>query len=131
MAEQDCELTIKTLYGNYEWFSDVGKYGEIELDGYKKYMVQINVKMSYKLFSEIDIIEIYDNTGFLIQYSIELKELNELNYEFLFPIDKKLMESELKVYFKKFLPIDEKKIFSRRPMKIINTQIIKIPFLKI
>ena len=101
------------------------------MDGYKKYMVQINVKMSYKLFSEIDIIEIYDNTGFLIQYSIELKELNELNYEFLFPIDKKLMESELKVYFKKFLPIDEKKIFSRRPMKIINTQIIKIPFLKI
>src|SRR5579872_6295140 len=63
----------------------------------KKIMLNIIVFMDQWLSSQIDMIECYDSTGFLAQYSSAIKKPY---YEFRFLVNENLMNTELKIYFK-------------------------------
>jgi hypothetical protein len=129
----DTHVDIKTNTGYYDWCGN--DYAGEKHGVYLSYpstkplqiMLNIDITVDLKLWSQIDIIEIFDVTGFLAQYSEFPVKQNP--YHFKFSIDKKLIGSELKVCYQKALPQTESgnKFLRRRPMKTIHSELVRIP----
>lgn len=136
------DVNVRLSIGNYEWCGnnyDGNKSGHY-LTPYndkssEKVLINLTTKMSKRLFREIDIIEIYHicdgGRGFCANYST-----NGLNnpHKTFFELQPKYgtFGDSLIINYSKILPRDPKMgIFSRAPMKIIHTEIVKIPFLEI
>lgn len=130
-------VTIDTSYGKYDW---CGKMHE----GYKpgfylcsyyenrvgkpapNVMVSIKIKLDKNLHDVIDIIEMYDCTGFLAQYTVG--PINFPVHHFFFSLQYCEPGTDLKILYRKILPRPEKYTTLRRsPMKTIYEETIKIP----
>ena len=90
----------------------------------RKLIITIDVEMSDDLFEGINIINIYDETGFLAQYS---KKITESTYHFNFKMEEAMIGTKLKINYDKMLPNPNTRTLSRPPMQTIHQDIITIP----
>lgn len=94
----------------------------------RKIIITIDIEMSDDLFERIDIINIYDATGFLAQYS---KKIKESTYHFNFKTEEVMIGTKLKINYDKMLPNPNTQTLSRPPMQTVYQDVITIPALDI
>lgn len=103
MSGFNATATINTKYGNYEWDGIKGGYYPTKRITNRNLLLVIDIVMNKELFNEIDIIEIYDKTNFLVQYS--LPGLKGPVYRFKFCVSEELVNTDLKIQFRKIQSI--------------------------
>lgn len=119
------EISIHTHYGNYVWCYNLGSYylskEGYQEDGFKTFLT-IDINMKDDLFKNIDHIEIFSNTHGVIQYSLGITQ----HYQFRFPINDELINTEVEFIFSKFRKDLQSSPFSTTPLDIIykSTKII-------
>jgi hypothetical protein len=91
-------------------------------------MITIDVEMNDELFNAIDIIDIYNIDGGLIQYS--KYPFESKTYHFFFAVDKKFCGTELSMQFNKMLEHD-KPTLRRATMSTILEYKITVPLIEI
>jgi len=136
----EAKITILTSAGKYDWCgngyqnpgsgfylckNEVNKFNESTY----QYMVSINAEMSLELLDSIDLIEIYDASGFLAYYTID--KLISTTNQIFFALKYVKPGTNLSIRFQKIQPkLTDKSIFSRPPMKTMYQSDIEIPQLK-
>lgn len=132
-------ITFMNSYGNYSWCgngydgSKTGYHLSTTSGGLcdykdKRLLLNITVIMNQSLSSQIDVIEIYDVTGYLAQYSIDL---DSRYYAFRFPVNLNLAGTGLKFLFRKIIDLPNPLRLGRPPMTTIYETSILIPELTV
>jgi hypothetical protein len=133
------DVFIKTMCGRYDWCgngydSPNGNGGYYLCQNEKGFlgqsttniMVSITIKMSQNLYNSIDIIEIYDCTGFLAQYTVN--KIQSPIIKFFFALKYAKPGTDLQISYQKILPKQKTSIIlSRSPREKIFKETIKIP----
>lgn len=138
--EHHANIKCDVSYGQYSW---CGNMYHDEIPGYYmscsqqcdkdkltgKQMIHINIVMNDQLANTIDIIEIYDINGALVNYSLDLS--HEITYDCFFVCEEDIKETELKILFRKYCPEIPHGILRRMPMQTIHTETHLIPKLNL
>ncbi len=137
----DSSISIGISQGIYAWCGNMyggsksGYYLSLIQDSSypdKKFIVSLCIKMNSELFNKIDTIEMYDSTGFLINYSVDLNQCKDMTYNAKFKIKGSLQNTKLKILFCEtiFNPIQQG-LLRRSKMKTILETLINIPTIEI
>jgi len=132
-------IKLETFYGKYDWCCVNGISGytlsvnpKQSSCSYSKIgqMVKIDIFINQELLDKIDIIEMYDKTNFLAQYSVEkLKNKNSFFFQLQY-VNTKESETVLNILFRKILPRKVGRFtLCRPPMQTILSEKITIPIL--
>lgn len=128
-------ININLIGGCYDW---CGNCNAGEMSGYYlsstgkfKLILDINIIVDPTLWNKIDMIEIFDINNFLIQYANYPMENNP--YHFKFNLEKKLIDTKIKICYQNILPQSEKDrlLLKRVQMQTIYSEFVTIPNLEI
>jgi len=138
IGKPSADVMISCSYGNFAWCGNdynhnkSGMYLSMNVDKMNdgdtcKMLVTILTRMNEELYKLTDHIEIYDNTGFLANYSVN--DITHPFYFFRFTVDEKLVNTPLKILFRQFAEKEYTGFGIRRMNTIFETS-IKIPDVK-
>jgi hypothetical protein len=131
--DYECNYDIKLSYGIYIWcgnsmlgsgftfLTDINNVNEHVKDSF---MINLEINMNLKLFKDTELIEIYDDEGFLFHYSF--LKINE-KYTCFKKINEKYFGKELIIHFLKFKPYQINQARTRKQTEKIYSSNIIIP----